>query len=118
MQTVTEQLVEALESLSAGMWEGTREVNYSYPKVEGWQVRKARAALDRAHTEPECKCDGPECPGYQEGANEGHSMGCNDDSCTCWGAGYETGHQDGLEALLTEAGQARRELGERVRDGK
>lgn len=58
------------------------------------------------------------CPCYEEGANEGHSMGCNDDSCACWAAGYEAGAEVQPETLLREAGQARREEGERVRDGK
>ena len=111
MQTVREELVEALESLSAGMWEGTREVDYSHPKVEGWQVRKARAALDRARAvherpgrESTCPDCGADCPCYQEGANEGHSLGCNDDSCTCWAAGHEQGQDDQLAAMLGEAG--------------
>ena len=55
--------------------------------------RVARAAIREG-------CDGYEA-GYQEGANEGHSTGCNDDSCACWAAGS----QDGLEAQREPAGR-------------
>ena len=76
------------------------------PKVQDdlrqW-AEAARAALDRHRAEPECGpgCGcGTDCPCYQDGANEGHSMGCNDDSCAC----YEAGHQAGLEAQRERVG--------------
>ena len=67
---------------------------------------------DRARAEPEesictTACDQPTeahctdlCPCYQAGANEGHSSGCNDDSCACWAAGHEAG----LEAQRERVG--------------
>ena len=71
----------------------------------------ARLALDRHRAEPEgpctVACDQPteahcvdHCPCYQAGANEGHSTGCNDDSCACWAAGHEAG----LEARRERVG--------------
>ena len=71
----------------------------------------AEAARDRHRAEPEepctTACDNPteahcvgHCPCYEAGANEGHSSGCNDDSCACWAAGHEAG----LEAQRERVG--------------
>ena len=64
-----------------------------------WNV--AEKAFRAAQSELSCPdiCD-TSCRCYQEGANEGHSTGCNDDSCACWAAG----HQAGLEAQRERVG--------------
>lgn len=61
---------------------------------------RARAIAERPDRESVCPDCGEDCPCYQEGANEGHSMGCNDDSCACWAAGREAG----LEAQRERVG--------------
>ena len=103
--TVREQLVEALEWLVEHA-----PVACAKPVCGRCVLLEAKAAtaLDRARAEPECAdrestCPdcGTDCPCYQDGANEGHSSGCNDDSCTCWAAG----HQEGLEAPREPAGR-------------
>ena len=73
-QTVREQLAEALE---ASMAKSGHHPNccVSIPhRNYGCSARcqQARRALARHRAEPPadfepCKCDGPECPGYQEG---------------------------------------------------
>lgn len=104
-QTVREQLVAALEA----MQNASTKLGHSLPRGLDWcsdhveeleavarAMNQTDAALARHRAEPEGACKsagyllpcGPECPCYKEGANEGHSMGCNDDSCTCWAHGY------------------------------
>lgn len=130
MQTVREQLVEALECMepllrSFDNWcrIDRRNQCQSHLGDKPCSVVAARRAfnkaLDRARAEPEgvdgCICvDCPRCSsakdeddtcacweaGHAEGANEGHASGCNDDSCTCWAAG----HQEGLEAQRERVG--------------
>ena len=111
MQTVREQLAEALEMMGeaiglAAYRKAARDLG-RIPVAET-AFKHARLALARHYAEPEghCKsagyllpCD-TSCPCYQEGANESHSTGCNDDSCDCWAAG----HQEGLEAQRDRVG--------------
>ena len=111
-QTVREQLVEALEEIAKGEGRFNRDhLIHCENTVEDMKAL-AVAALDRARAEPEesvctAACDQPseqhttsDCPCYEAGANEGHSSGCNDDSCACW----EAGHAAGLEAQRERVG--------------
>lgn len=104
MQTVREQLVELAEAVFDTAYETIRKDVFAWNKLHN----KALLARDRARAVAECPdresiCPdcGTECPCYQEGANEGHSLGCNDDSCSCWAAGY----QAGTEAQREPAGR-------------
>lgn len=125
MQTLVEQLAAALEAVLTPCPPENHLVDADGVCPECDVEKQARLALDRHRAEPEHKCSmhplrdcGFECPCYQAGANEGHSMGCNDDSCACWAAGFQKAIEADPETLLREAGQARRAEGERVMDGK
>lgn len=101
-KTVREEMADALEGYIKGVevaehlagpantydWRGfTRNYRDQLQSI----LDRARAAQARPERESTCPDCGTDCPCYQEGANEGHSFGCNDDSCACWAAGHEAG---------------------------
>ena len=101
-QTVREQLVAALDRTADSYHRHWCPDKIAFKDCKYPVCSDNRLALDRARTEPVCadeRC-GTDCPCYQAGANEGHSSGCNDDSCVCW----EAGHAAGLEAQRERVG--------------
>ena len=63
MQTVIEKMAAALEGLLEHAVDCTKVTCGRCTLLEA----KAIKALARHRKEPECKCDGPECPGYDMG---------------------------------------------------
>lgn len=79
--TVREQLVDALGERSRAFHEAEVKMGCytanSFEDCDTTGCVDARLALDRARAEPEEHCghDGPDCPTWQAGHDEGHSEG-------------------------------------------
>ncbi len=70
-QTVREQMADALQDVVADaigyLDAGNRHERTTYRASLIHSLSRSQTALIRHRANPECACDGPECPGYERG---------------------------------------------------